>query len=64
MANSIRGFATNAAQLRAERYRDKALSLRELAGRQPIGLLRERLIELARQYDALATNLTHSPLRG
>jgi hypothetical protein len=64
MASGIRGFAANAAQLRAERYRVKATSLRELAAAEPVGLLRERLTELAAQYDELATRLALSPLGG
>ena len=43
---------------------DKAISLRELAEAEPMGLLRERLIELAGQYDVLAASLAHSPLGG
>ena len=64
MATGIQGFAANAAQFRAERYRDKATSLRELAEAEPIGLLRQRLIELAWQYDQLAASLAHSPRGG
>jgi hypothetical protein len=38
MSSGIRGFAANAAQLRAERYRGKAKSLREMAEAEPIGV--------------------------
>jgi hypothetical protein len=64
MSSGIRGFAAKAAQLRAERYRDKAKSLREMAEAEPIGLLRQRLIELAGQYDEVAASLARSPLVG
>ena len=57
MASGIRDFAANAAQLRAERYRDKAKSRREMAQAEPVGALRQRLIELAAQYDELAASL-------
>ena len=64
MASSIRGFAAYAAHLRAERYRDRAIYLRELAEAEPIGLLREQLFELSGQYDVLAISLAHSPHGG
>jgi len=64
MTSGIRGFAANAASLRAERYREKAKSLREMAEAEPIGLLRQRLIELAGQYEQLAASLAHTPPRG
>ena len=57
MASGIRGFAANAAELKAGRYRDKAKSLREMAQAEPVGALRQRLIELAGQYDKLAASL-------
>ena len=57
MTSGIRGFAANAAQLRGELYRDKAKSLREMAEAEPVGVLRQRLRELAGQYDKLAASL-------
>jgi hypothetical protein len=49
-------FAATAAHARAAHYRDQAARLREMAEAEPIGRLRERLIDTARQYEDLATN--------
>ena len=53
-------FAANAAHARAAHYRDQAARLREMAEAEPIGRLRERLVDIARQYEALATALPYN----
>jgi hypothetical protein len=50
-------FLANAAQARAASYRDKAARLRAMAEAEPIGKFRERLLDLSRQFEALADTL-------
>jgi len=50
-------FFANAAQARAASYRDKAARLRAMAEAEPIGKFRERLLDLSRQFEALADTL-------
>jgi hypothetical protein len=47
-------FVATAAARRAMHYREQAAHLREMAASEPIGRLRERLHDLAAQYDRLA----------
>ena len=49
-------FAT-AAYARAASYRDKAARLREMGEAEPIGGLRDRLLDLSRQFEALAASI-------
>jgi hypothetical protein len=49
-----RGGATRSAAYRAEYYREKAQRLRQMAGWEAPGKMRERLSELARSYEQLA----------
>ena len=62
MASDIRGmglleFAANAAHARAAHYNDQAARLREMAAAEPIGRLREQLIETALQYEKMASSV-------
>jgi len=42
---------------RAVRYREQAQNLRDMAAAEPVGSLRESLLALSRQYDALADSI-------
>ena len=54
------GFVGVSPPERAVHYRAQAERLRELAAAEEIGRFRERVLEIADQYDALAANLeTH-----
>jgi hypothetical protein len=50
-------FLAGAARARADHYRDQAIHIRELAAAEPIGRLRELLLDIARQYEDLATGV-------
>jgi hypothetical protein len=59
MRSQIRGlgvleYFSTAAQDRAASYRDRAALLREMGEEEPIGKLRDRLLDLSRQFEALA----------
>ena len=47
-------LVVHAAQARSAHYREKAVQLREMAGRERAGKLRDNLLELADKYDGLA----------
>ena len=55
-AGILEFFAT-AAHARAAGYRERAAQLREMAESEPIGRLRERLLDLSRQFEALASSI-------
>lgn len=50
-------YFANAAQARAAGYRDKATRLREMGEAEPIGKLRQRLLDLSREFEMLADSL-------
>jgi fumarate hydratase class II len=51
------GFCENAVRLRAAHYREEAERFRSLAGREPLAQMRRHLMQLAAQYDKLASDL-------
>jgi hypothetical protein len=55
--SAVLEFVATAAHLRAAHYREQAAQLREMAAAEPIGRLRDRLADLASQYDRLAENV-------
>src|SRR3954463_4575854 len=50
-------FVVNSVQNRAAHYRERAAHLRSLAEGEPFGRLREKLAELADQFEQLAESL-------
>ena len=50
-------FVENASHVRETYYRNKAMHLRDLAEAEPLGRFREKLIDLAEQFDALADTI-------
>ena len=52
--SAVLEFVATAAHHRAAHYRERAAQLREMAVAEPIGRLRDRLVNLAAQYDRLA----------
>jgi hypothetical protein len=50
-------FVATAAHARAAHYRDQAAQLRDMAEAEPVGRLRDRLLDLAAQYDRLTEGL-------
>jgi hypothetical protein len=56
--SAVLEFVATAAHVRAAHYREQAEQLREMAAAEPIGRLRERLLDVAAQYDRLAEGLT------
>jgi hypothetical protein len=54
-------FVANSVELRVAHYRDRATHLRSLAEAEPVAHLREKLVELAAEFEALANSLTISP---
>ena len=50
-------FVATAAHARAAHYREQAAQLRDMAEAEPIGKLRDRLLDVAAQYDRLAEGL-------
>src|SRR5215212_3602750 len=54
-------FVVNSVQNRAAHYRERAAHLRSLADGEPFGHLREKLADLADQFDELAESLTIRP---
>jgi hypothetical protein len=57
----VLSFIANSIQGRAAHYRDRAMHLRSLAEAEPVGRLRDKLIELANEFDDLAESLTIRP---
>src|SRR5207302_11150879 len=55
--SAVLEFVATAAHARAAHYRDQAAQLRDMAAAEPIGRLRDRLLDLAAQYDRLAEAL-------
>ena len=54
-------FVANSVQNRAAHYRERAAHLRGLAKGEPFGHLREKLADLADQFEELAESLTIRP---
>src|SRR5438309_10524343 len=54
-------FVVNSVQNRAAHYRERAAHLRSLAEGEPFGHLREKLTDLADQFEELAESLTIRP---
>ena len=54
-------FVVNSVQNRASHYRERAAHLRSLAEGEPFGRLREKLAELADQFEQLAESLMIRP---
>jgi hypothetical protein len=54
-------FVVNSVQNRAAHYRERAAHLRSLAEGEPFGHLREKLADLADQFEELAESLTIRP---
>ena len=50
-------FVATAAHARAAHYREQAAQLRDMAEAEPIGKLRDRLLDVAAQYDRLVEGL-------
>ena len=50
------GFPGASPLERAAHYREQAKRLRELAAAEEIGRFRQRILQIADQYDALAAN--------
>lgn len=50
-------FLANSIQVRAAHYRERAAHLRDMAEGEPVERLRERLTELARQFEELADSI-------
>lgn len=59
-----RGGPTRSAGDRAEYYREKAQRLRQMAGWEAPGKMRERLNELARSYEELAAAFDGAAMTG
>jgi hypothetical protein len=62
MASDLRRAAllelvANSAAVRAARYREQAAQLKDMAHAESIGRLRDRLLDLAEQYEGLAANV-------
>ncbi len=55
--SSVLEFVATAAHARAAHYREQAAQLRDMAEAEPIGKLRDRLLDVAAQYDRLAEGL-------
>jgi hypothetical protein len=47
---------------RSAHYRNQAAHIRELSEQEPVGKLRENLLDVARQYDELAASIERSQL--
>jgi hypothetical protein len=56
-APGVLEFVTNSIQIRAAQYRERAAHLRMMAEGEPVGRLREKLAELADQFEELADSL-------
>ena len=54
-------FVANSVHIRAAHYRQRAAHLRGMAEAEPVGRLREKLAELADQFEDLADILTIRP---
>jgi hypothetical protein len=54
-------FITNSVQGRAAHYQERAAHLRGMAETEPVGRLRNKLIELAYQFETLADSLAIQP---
>jgi len=48
---------------RSAHYRNQAARLRELSEQEPVGKVRENLLDVARQYAELAASIDRSQLR-
>ena len=48
---------------RSAHYRNQAAHIRELSEQEPVGTLRENLLDVGRQYDELAASIDRSQLR-
>ena len=51
-------FLSNATREREARYRERAAYLRMMADDEPLGRLRNRLTDLAEQFEQLAETIT------
>jgi hypothetical protein len=51
-------FLTNATRAREAHYRERAAHLRMMADNEPLGRLRNRLTDLAEQFEQLAERIT------
>jgi hypothetical protein len=51
-------FLSNAARAREAHYRERAAHLRTMADDEPLGRLRDRLTDLAEQFEQLAETIT------
>ena len=47
---------------RSAHYRNQAAHIRELSEQEPVGKLRDRLLDVARQYEELAASIERSQL--
>ena len=57
----IFAFLSHSAQERVAHYRERGAHLRGMAEAEPIGGLRNKLIELAKQFEQLADRITINP---
>jgi hypothetical protein len=57
-------FILHAADDRAQRYRDQAVKLRELAAVEQIPTFRSSLFEVAAKYDELADEIRNTEAQG
>ena len=53
-------YLATAVHLRAASYRDKAAVLRSMAEAEPIAKLRNRLLDLSRQFEGMADSIDRS----
>jgi hypothetical protein len=51
------GNVADAAQVRAVRYRDQAAQLLRVAATEPVGGMRQRLVDLANEYHQMAATI-------
>lgn len=51
------GYLAGAVQVRAAGHRDKAATLRQMAETEPVNKLRNRLLDLSRQFEGMADSI-------
>ena len=56
-------FVEHSAQERVAHYRERSAHLRLMAEAEPLGHLRNSLIDLAKQFEQLADRITINPRR-
>jgi hypothetical protein len=54
-------FLSNATRAREAHYRERAARLRMMADDEPLGRLRDKLTDLAEQFEQLADRITIEP---